>query len=304
MSELRQPRIYNFYKPKDCTSYDVIRRLKRLLPKKTKLGHFGTLDPFACGVLMIGVDGAQRLNEYIHEHLPKTYIAHGVLGQSTPTGDLTVETDQVDSSDYLQQEISKFTKNFIQEQLEQRFLGEYWQSPHKYSAAKYEGKPLHQWAREGVDIKKEQKRREIYCLNVLEYSFPKLKIEFTVSSGTYIRSLFSDCAAFLGTLGVLEDLERTKVGGCILENTITDSDEDFLTNYLEMDVVLDFSSFIMAEKEARLYSNGVRLRTDRISREKQGSLICDLRWVRNEDDKILGLAKIENEEILSVCNFN
>ena len=152
-----KPIIINLYKPKDMSSQHVVRLFKRKFPKKTKIGHFGTLDPFATGVLMIGVNGAQRLNEYIHECLPKTYIATGILGLETATGDLTEEPTQRDDSEYLRTVIKDFSKEFIETHLRKKFLGVYMQAPHKYSAAKHEGKALHEWARAGVEIKKEKK---------------------------------------------------------------------------------------------------------------------------------------------------
>lgn len=299
------PQILNIYKPKGMTSYDVIRVFKKKLPKKSKLGHFGTLDPFACGVLMIGIHGAQRLNEYIHDFLPKTYIATGILGKNTATGDLTVEPDQVDESEYLTSTIAHFDPQFIEQTLSQKFLGEYRQAPHQYSAAKHEGKALHEWAREGVEIKKEPKLRHIYQLEVLEYTFPKLVIRFKVSSGTYIRTLFSDCAQHLGTLGTLQDLERESVGKCHVDQTIKETDwdrEEFKT--LKMEEVLDFSSLIMAPKEAHLYSNGVRLKVNRAQDQIAGSLEGAFYWIKDEDMTILGLAEVKDGEIYSRANFS
>ena len=156
------PLIFNIFKPARVTSYDVVRHFKRNLPDGFgKIGHFGTLDPFASGVLMIGVAGASRLNEFIHEYSPKTYIAVGKLGIETPTGDYTGEIVQRDDSPYLKQEIARLPLAFLQERFEQKFVGDYLQAPHKYSATKFQGKNLHQWAREGVEIKKEPVMRRI-----------------------------------------------------------------------------------------------------------------------------------------------
>ncbi len=303
-TEKTSPFIININKPKGITSYDVIRLWKPRLKKLGKVGHFGTLDPFASGVLMLGVAGAQRLNEYIHECFPKTYLAKGILGQETETGDLTAEISQVDESEYLKNTISNFEKSFIENQLKEKFLGDYLQSPHKYSATKHEGKALHQWAREGVEIKKEQVLRHIHSIEVVKYEFPDLWIRVVASSGTYIRTLFSECANHLGTIGVLEDLIREKVGGCTLDNSISEpnwSDEDFQS--LAMDTVLDFSSLIMAPKEAGLYQNGVRLNSDRALEISPGTLDAKYFWVRSEDKTILGLAEIINDQIVSKANF-
>jgi tRNA pseudouridine55 synthase len=299
-----KPVILNLNKPKDISSYDVIRKWKPRLKKLGKVGHFGTLDPFASGVLMLGVAGAQRLNEYIHECLPKTYLAVGKLGLETPTGDLTVEPSQVDESKYLEEVIAKFDIDFIQRTISEKFLGEYWQAPHKYSAAKFEGKALHKWAREGVEIKKEEKRREVYEIEVVEYNFPDLLIRFKVSSGTYIRTLFADCANELGTIGVLDSLIREEVGGCHLENSLAEetwSREEI--PFIDVDEVLKFSSIIFEAKECHLYQNGVRLKEDRAKDVRKGQLEFNYYWVRNEENTILGLAEIIEGEIVSRVNF-
>ncbi len=195
------------------SSYDVIRVFKRSFGKSLgKVGHFGTLDPFACGVLLIGVGGAARLNDYIHNCMTKTYLAVGKLGEETDTGDFTSPVTQTDLSPYLEQTISKLDKKFVEHALKKRFEGEYMQSPHKYSAAKFQGKKLLQWAKEGVEIKKEQKKRHIYHIEVVKFEYPYLSIRFEVSSGTYIRTLFSECANHLGTIGSLVSLVRENVG--------------------------------------------------------------------------------------------
>src|SRR5690606_24557557 len=99
-------------------------------------------------------------------------------------------------------------KSFIEEKLREKFLGDYWQAPHKYSASKFEGKALHEWAREGVEIAKEQVLRHVYDIRVVKYKYPYLSVRVTVSSGTYVRTLFSDFAGYLGTLGALVSLVR------------------------------------------------------------------------------------------------
>ncbi len=301
---MARPVILNLYKPKDLTSYDVIRKWKPKLKAMGKIGHFGTLDPFAEGVLMLGIAGAQRLNEYIHECLPKTYLAKGQLGIETATGDLTVDISQNDTGPYLKEVISLFDASFIENTLRKKFLGKYMQAPHQYSAAKYEGKALHQWAREGVEIKKEAVAREVYELEVVKYDFPHLWIRYKVSSGTYIRTLFSDCAKELGTLGVLEGLVREEVGGCRIDNAITQENWDIAEiPFLAIDEVLDFASIILAAKEARLFINGVRLKQDRAESIRPGTIDFGYYWVRDQEGQILGLAEIKDDLIVSKLNF-
>lgn len=287
------PYIINVYKPAQMSSQDIVRVFKRNLPLGFgKIGHFGTLDPFAEGVLMLGIAGAARLNDYIHSELPKTYVAHGVLGLHTETGDLTVAPSQVDDSDYLKTVIAEFSVDFIEEKLREHFLGEYLQAPHKYSAAKFQGKNLHEWARAGVEIKKEKKMRVIYDLKVIEYKFPNLVIEFQVSSGTYIRTLFSECAEFLGTLGTLSKLIRTKVGHInISESLMPESwPVDKVWDYSQSGVmkpwdVVKFPMINLDENNARIFKNG-----NSVSHAFVGERV----WVFFKD-QLLGLAEVKNE---------
>ncbi|MCT4640727.1 MAG: hypothetical protein N4A33_00415 [Bacteriovoracaceae bacterium] len=305
-----RPIIFNCYKPKDISSQDIVRTFKRHLPDGYgKIGHFGTLDPFARGVLMLGVRGAARLNNFIHEYLPKTYIADGILGKESLTGDTTEGITKEDSSDYLNTVIKDFSKEFIEQKIQEKFLGKYLQAAHIYSAAKYEGKALHEWARQGVHIKKEKKERMIYELEVVEYCFPKLSIKAKVSSGTYIRTLFSDIANYLGTLGVLEDLERVEVGGCSLDNVIKephfpkDKNEMILSRGLEVTDVLDFSTIIFDEKEAKLFINGVRLRENQIEKIIRASIDDNIYWVKDKALQVLGAAKIQEGLVVSEFIF-
>lgn len=285
------PYIINVNKPVGMSSQEVVRTFKRSLPKGFgKIGHFGTLDPFAQGVLMIGLAGAARLNEYVHAELPKTYMAYGKLGVETDTGDLTSEPSQIDNSEYFRKVISTFSREFIEKCLREKFMGEYFQAPHKYSAAKFQGKNLHQWAREGVEIKKEKKRRFIYDLRVRDYAFPLLKIEFRVSSGTYIRTLFSECSNELGTIGHLEGLERTKVGHIGVETSLTEESWPKINkswSYEKEGIfsppeVLPYPEVIVSELQAKRFLNGNSV-------EAPGELGSDLKaWIVFQE-KILGL---------------
>jgi len=291
MSLSSRPLIFNLYKPPGVTSYDVIRKLKKLFPQRPKkVGHFGTLDPFAQGVLLIGVNGATRLNEYIHEMCPKTYLAKGILGQETETGDMTSEISQKDESEYFYKEISRFSLEFIEEKLRTQFLGEYWQEPHKFSASKFEGRKLYEYAREGIEVKKEKKRREIYNLRVKNFEFPLLDIEFSVSSGTFIRTLFSDCARYLGTLGVLEGLIRTKIGSVEMSD---DPIEDYLRNSVDLKKLLGFSEICLEEELVTRIKLGNFVTKGEFS-APEGEFF----WISDEQGKLEALGKIDEEGAL------
>lgn len=304
----KQPLVFNIFKPANISSFDVIRVFKRSFGKNFgKIGHFGTLDPFACGVLMIGVGGAARLNDYIHDCLPKTYLAIGKLGEETETGDFTDEVSQKDTSPYLEQTIAKMSPEFIEEKLKERFLGKYMQAPHKYSAAKFQGKKLLEWAKEGVDIQKEKKQRFIHSLEVVKYEFPYLSIRFTVSSGTYIRTLFSECANYLGTLGALVSLVREAVGPHTSESAIKKKDwpqdkEWPFENYaMNVEKALPLPVVNFEEKESKLLSNGVNLKKDRaLSLELDSK---DLYWAKGPENLLIGLVKLVDGEWRVQVNF-
>ena len=300
---LYPPLIFNIFKPARITSYDVIRHFKRNLPDGFgKIGHFGTLDPFASGVLMVGIGGAARLNDFIHEFMPKTYIAVGKLGIETPTGDYTGEIVQRDDSLYLTQEIARLPKNFLEERFKSKFVGDYWQAPHKYSAAKFMGKNLHEWAREGVEVKKEAVLRQIYSIKVLKYSFPYLAIEVTVSSGTYVRSLFTDLCNDLGTIGYLVSLVRSRVGNVEAIQALHKKDwplkgsSAIMGRAMKVNDVLSFPTIRLDELQTKAFKNGAFMSFSDLT-----SRYC---WVVDEHENLLGLAeKVSEEQFKPKINF-
>jgi len=291
------PFYFNINKPKGMTSFDVIRRLQRNLPFAIgKIGHFGTLDPFAQGVLIIGIGPATRLNRWTQD-LPKEYIATGIFGKKSPTGDLTVEDDQVFSDENYKRPAREDV-----EQMLNSFKGKYQQVPHQYSATKFEGKALYEWAREGVEIKKDPVEREIYDIELLEYEGDICTFRVVVSSGTYIRVLFEDLAQNLETYGVLKDLSRTKVGHINIENSVgesnwpssLDSCDEFLEEYARpINSLVKFVEIELDEAHAKKYTNGVKVDIDRVD----GTY-----WILN-NGSILGLGRVEGAKLLSEVNF-
>lgn len=302
--------ILNIYKPKDMGSFDVVRFFKhRSKEITTKLGHFGTLDPFAEGVLLIGFGQAARLNDYVHELMSKTYLAKGIIGKQTATGDLTSEITQEDNSQYLTDVISKFSVEFIQEKLRAQFLGEYWQAPHKFSASKYQGRKLHEWARDGVDIKKEKKLRHVHNLTVKSFTPPKLEIEFEVSSGTFIRTLFEECCNYLGTIGVLEELIRTKIGPFGFENSIKrdnwpveklDLNQFIDKGLIHVDDCLAIEKIKVNEFQTHLIENGQVLDLEKHPNLKGEHKYC---FVYSDKDELICLAKRSELKFSATINF-
>jgi tRNA pseudouridine55 synthase len=306
------PLVFNIFKPARITSYDVVRHFKRNLPHGFgKIGHFGTLDPFASGVLMIGICGAARLNDFIHDLLPKTYLAVGKLGIETPTGDYTSEITQKDESLYLTREIASFSKEFIEEKLREKFIGDYWQAPHKYSAAKFMGKNLHEWAREGVEVKKEAVLRKVYKIEVVKYAFPYLSIRVTVSSGTYVRTLFTDMCNYLGTLGSLISLVRESVGPVSIKTALKKKNwpQDKEPKFIEMGTpvqdVLPFRSYILDESQTLAFKNGAFFKQENLKILKESDLSNDYFWMFDEKNNLLGLSeKMTTGDIKPKINFH
>lgn len=302
------PLVFNVFKPARLTSYDVVRHFKRHLPIGFgKIGHFGTLDPFASGVLMIGISGAARLNDFIHDFLPKTYLAVGKLGIETPTGDYTSEITQRDETVYLTQEISKFSVSFLQEKLSEKFIGDYWQAPHKYSASKFMGKNLHEWAREGVEVKKEPVLRKVYKIEIVKYAFPYLSVRVEVSSGTYVRTLFTDMCNYLGTLGSLISLVRESVGPVTFKNGLhqghwpKDKSVDFISRGMRIDEVLPFGSISLNEELMKAFKNGAFLKN--LSPD-QTQFSDQYFWMKDSRNNLLGLAEKINSEMRPKINFH
>ena len=299
------PYIFNTYKPPGMTSYDVVRHFKRYLPRPFgKIGHVGTLDPFAEGVLLIALGGAQRLSNLVHDWYPKVYRAVGVLGVQTATGDLTIKPCWEDSSQHFKS-LSDCPVSFFQEHWE-AMIGPYPQSPPSYSASKFKGKPLHAWAREGVAIMKGPVPREVYDLQVIRVDFPRVEFVTRVSSGTYIRTLFEDMAKRIKTFGALDFLCREAIGPFQRDQSLTSNQWPHEGGGWHwgpehrVDAQFPLPKVHLEGEEARKYGHGHRLSLFR-GREEEGPLWY---WVLGEGGIVLGLARREREDLVPHCNFN
>ncbi len=194
--------IFNVLKPPGMTSHDVIAFLRRALQTK-KVGHGGTLDPDAAGVLPVFAGNATRLLEFAVEGR-KQYLVEVTLGKQTDTGD--------DSGDVVKEmPVPEFDKVRLEEVL-RSFLGKQKQLPPMYSAIKVNGQKLYQLARKGVEIERTPRDIEVYKLELLHYSATTMTLSVDCSKGTYIRVLGEDIAAALGTCGTMSFLLRTQVG--------------------------------------------------------------------------------------------
>ena len=197
-------------KPIDFTSRDVVNKLTKILKTK-KVGHTGTLDPIATGVLVVCVGNTTKLCELLtSEH--KEYIATIKLG---------IKTDTLDTTGTI---IEKKDYNVTEEQIIEvlnSFLGDSIQTTPIYSAVKVNGKKLYEYAREGIEVELPKRNINISNIELLSYKDDEIKFKTTVSKGTYIRALIDDICTKLNTVGTMSSLIRTKQGQFTLEQTFT-----------------------------------------------------------------------------------
>ncbi len=194
--------ILNINKPAGWTSRDVVNRVQRLV-RGEKVGHAGTLDPLATGVLLVAVGPATRLIQFAHL-LPKSYRASFLLGQQSVSDDVETEVELLANPPIPSVED-------IEEILPQ-FLGTIQQRPPMYSAIKVDGQRAYRLARQGKDVELAPRPVVIHTLELIHYDYPEIALDIHCGSGTYVRSLGRDIAESLGSAAVMSGLERTSTG--------------------------------------------------------------------------------------------
>ena len=247
----------NVYKPKGKTSHDVVAALRRVT-KIRQIGHTGTLDPFAEGVLPICIGKATRLIEYLKDD--KAYKGTVQLGESTTTYD--IEGERVNVSDKV------VTLDEIEEVLND-FRGDIEQVPPIYSAIKVNGKKLYDYARSGQDVKIKPRRVNISELKILSFNSETRQIELYIacSKGTYIRSIANDLGEKLGTYGHLIKLIRVKAGDFEINDTIKLEDLD-TKEKVEAKIIyplkkLDYPRYELSQIELEKVSHGMPIKADK-----------------------------------------
>ena len=272
-------------KQKGCTSHDVVAKTKRLL--KGKVGHTGTLDPNATGVLPLLVGQGTKLSAYLIEH-DKEYIATLKLGEKRDTADsegAIIEERQIDYSVLQKENVEKILQSFI---------GKQEQIPPMYSAIKINGKKLYEYARKNEKIELDPRHIEIYKMDLIDIIKDTIIFKVQCSKGTYIRSLCEDIAKRLNTVGYMQDLERSRVGKFDIKDSITieeleqnieDSEfinQHFITieNYFK-----DKESIKLDEKRLSLFLNGVKL---------THNLTDDMYKIYDENNKFVGIGSVKN----------
>lgn len=198
-------------KPKNWTSFDVVKKIRTSFKLK-KVGHSGTLDPIAEGLMIVATNKKTKKLQFFTE-LDKEYYGKMILGAKTPSFD--AETEIIERKDY-----SYVTKENLEE-IFKNFTGVISQLPPIYSAVKYHGKPLYKYARKGKKLELDVRNVNIKSFNLLDFSPPEVKFRIICSKGTYVRSLVNDVGNALGCGAFLVELVRTKIGDYLLEDALT-----------------------------------------------------------------------------------
>ncbi|MCX5681241.1 MAG: tRNA pseudouridine(55) synthase TruB [Candidatus Omnitrophica bacterium] len=207
-------------KPSGITSHDVVDIVRRRLNMK-QVGHAGTLDPLATGVLVILLGQATKLfNKF--SIFDKAYTATMTLGLKTDTADIRGHVIAEKPYDFV-------TESRVKEVFK-GFLGEINQVPPMVSALKHKGKRLYQLARQGIEVEREARRVKVYSIELLEFALPKVKFSLDCSKGTYVRKIAEDAGELLGCGGCISQIHRTKVGPFSIEQAVK------LENFSESDI--------------------------------------------------------------------
>ena len=275
-------------KEKGCTSHDIVYKVKKIFNEK--VGHTGTLDPLAEGVLPILIGKGTLCSKYLINH-DKKYIVNLALGQKTETADLEgkiIEEKNIPDKSLTQSKIEKVLKSFI---------GKQQQMPPIYSAIKVNGKKLYEYARKGQNVEIKPREIEIYDIKLMNIDAQKKQIQYEVfcGKGTYIRSLCEDIAEKLETVGYMESLKRIQVGDFKIEESskiqeLEENKED--TKYLESKIISVEEIFKNKEKiklddkKMQLFLNGVKITQNQEN---------DIYRIYDKNEKFIGIGIIQDK---------
>lgn len=235
-------------KSKDWTSFDVVNKVKHLLKFK-KVGHLGTLDPMATGVLIVTIGKATKLFDFLQQKA-KTYLAKFEFGYSTDTldatGNVTNSTDEIPTLEKIKNALPKF-------------IGEINQIPPKFSAKSIDGKRAYDLARQNIEFELQPKLVNIYDIKLLNYENNIATMEITCGSGTYIRALGRDIATNLKSCATMTELIRTKIGKVSIDDcvAINELNEDNIQNFIvPIDEFLDCPTLNISIQNGQKLLNG------------------------------------------------
>lgn len=237
-------------KPSGWTSFDVVNKLKYQL-KPLKVGHLGTLDPMATGVLLVTVGKATKLFDLMQEKR-KTYVAEFEFGYETNTLDVTGEKTGETNNIPTLEEIEGVIKDFV---------GEIDQIPPKFSAKSINGKRAYDLARNNVEFELKAKRVKIYGIEILSFKNRKLTLKIECGSGTYIRSIGRDVGYKLNSLATMTKLERSQIGKFNVKNCIK-IEEFNAEKIVPVSEILEYPEILLDDENKRKILNGLKIKTD------------------------------------------
>lgn len=277
--------VINVYKPKNITSFDVVRKIRRI-SKIKKVGHTGTLDPMATGVLPICLGDSTKIVDFImNEH--KEYKAKLKLGLTTDTYDREGKVLKEDSSIILEEEVINCINSF---------KGESIQIPPMYSAIKVKGERLYNLARRGIEVEREGRKINIYNIEFIAINLPYVEFIVTCSKGTYIRSLCYDIGNKLRVGATMWELERIKTGNFSIEDSINlqDINEDNIKEFIisAEEALSKYEKIEIDEYFIRLLKNGVKVKDKRLLDKIKSNDILRV----YEENKFIGLGQKTKEE--------
>jgi tRNA pseudouridine55 synthase len=260
-------------KPGGMTSRDAVNRVQKWFPRKTKIGHTGTLDPLATGVLVVCVGAATRLAGYV-QAMGKSYASRFRLGATSTTDDADGEVTETSAPPVP-------TRAQVDAALA-RFVGSIEQLPPVVSALKIDGRRAHDLARQGKDVQLVARPVRIDAIRVTGFEWPWLDVEVDCGKGTYIRSIARDLGAALGCGGLVQTLRRTRIGCYLVEDAVTlDLDPQAVCDHL-----VPLASALAALPVARIS-------TDALIRFRQGQAVASLG----------GVAVTEGSEVVVTAGF-
>ncbi len=279
--------ILNIYKNKGMSSFDVVRKVK-FVAKEKKVGHTGTLDPEATGVLPVCLGKATKIIDYIMNS-NKVYEVKFLLGIKTTTYDLEGEVIE-------KNEISHITYEDVMSAIEY-FVGEYDQVPPMYSALKKNGVRLYDLARQGIEVEREARRVNILDISNIKIELPYVSMKVTCTKGTYIRSLCYDIGEKLNVGATMSELNRCSTSVFHEENSVNIdelNEENIKNNLITIEKALSlYPKLTVKSSFTKLLINGVKVFDKRLTNEKVEKDV--LYRVYDDKETFIGLGKQDNE---------
>jgi tRNA pseudouridine55 synthase len=279
--------ILNIDKPQNITSFSVVALVRRLSGEK-RVGHGGTLDPAATGVLPVCLGRGTKVIEFLVD-ATKTYRAQVELGTATDTYDGSGQVTQ-------KRDPSGIDRPQMETALES-FRGSIWQTPPMYSAVKYRGQPLYKLARAGIEVERQSRPVKIHRLEIIAWQPPLVTLEIECGKGTYIRSLAHNLGGSLGCGAYLKSLVRTRCGVLALEDAVSVSQLAEACHYgywqhfvYPVDTVLEHhSAIIVGEATEEMIRKGSPLPLEHLSRRENGDFGQNLCRAYTRDGRFLGM---------------